>query len=447
MFALLMTSMFSTAEAVDVFWDGHYRTQAHYYKSLSLSSSNDNAVDRLQTVQHWGSIKPSWILSQNVRLHSQLDMLYFQPFGTEAFTYQDPAWSNSNLEFADSLRPTTDGDTGLNNLMVSRLYGEVVSDIGLIRFGRMPVHWGSGMIFNSGDLPTQFVGDTADRIQYSNQVDSVFLLGAIEYRNEGFSTIADESIAGTFSIFYADERVTGGLYNVFANQRSAETSFNQYTIDGFIGADMGALKTELELGVQFGSGDLAGGLDEVKQLAFGGVLDAQLKMDDLDVGFNLGYASGDSDIDDKEFKQFTFDRNYDISLMLFDQIMPTLAPTVASSANQGLEYGAARVGNGISNALYAQPRVGYHVSDTFKPELRVLFARTAQLPETEAGNTNYGVEVNANLNYTPLDKFHLRAQLGYLFLGSYLTNYTDDELGGGFDENPYGAELNAIIKF
>jgi hypothetical protein len=127
--------------------------------------------------------------------------------------------------------------------------------------------------------------------------------------------------------------------------------------------------------------------------------------------------------------------------------MPTLSPTVANSTNQGLELGAARIGNGISNALYAQPRVSYKVSETFRPELRVLFARTAQLPETEAGNTNYGVEANLNLNYTPLEKFHLRAQMGYLFLGSYLTNYTDDELGGGFDENPYGAELNAIIKF
>ncbi len=447
MYTLLFTALLPTAEAVEVFWDGHYRTQGHHYKSLSLSSSNDNAMDRFQTVHHWGSIKPSWILTPNVRLHSQLDMLYFQPFGTDSFAYQDPAWSNTNLEFADSLRPSQNGTTGLSNLMVSRLYGEVVSDIGTIRFGRMPVHWGAGMIFNAGDLPTQFVGDTADRIQYSNQIDSVFLLGAIEYRDEGFSSVLDESVAGTFSIYYADERVQGGLYNVLANQRSAETSFNQFTIDGFLGADMGALKTELELGVQFGSGDLEGGLDDVKQLAFGGVLDADLKMEDITVGVNLGYASGDSDVDDKEFKQFTFDRNYDISLMLFDQIMPTLSPTVASPANLGLEYSAARVGNGISNALYAQPRVGYRVSDTFTPELRVLFARTAQLPETEAGNTNYGVEVNANLNYTPLEKFHLRAQLGYLFLGSYLTNYTNEELGGDFDENPYGAEINAIVKF
>ena len=165
MFTLLMTLSFSKAEAVEVFWDGHYRTQAHYYKSLSLSSRNDNAIDRLQSVQHWGSIKPSWVLTPNVRLHSQLDMLYFQPFGTEAFVYQDPAWSNSGLDFADSLRPTIDGETGLSNLMVSRLYAEVVSDIGIIRFGRMPVHWGAGMIFNAGDLPTQFVGETADRIQ------------------------------------------------------------------------------------------------------------------------------------------------------------------------------------------------------------------------------------------------------------------------------------------
>ena len=42
----------------------------------------------------------------------------------------------------------------------------------------------------------------------------------------------------------------------------------------------------------------------MKQLAFGGVLDAELGMDALGVGLNLGYASGDSDLDDKDrFKQ------------------------------------------------------------------------------------------------------------------------------------------------
>ena len=45
---------------------------------------------------------------------------------------------------------------------------------------------------------------------------------------------------GTLSLYYKDERVQGGLYNVYANQRSEDTSFNQFTIDGFLGADMGA---------------------------------------------------------------------------------------------------------------------------------------------------------------------------------------------------------------
>ena len=447
MFSLIFSSLFSTAHATEVFWDGHYRTQAHFYKSLSLSASNENAIDRFSSLQHWGSLRPSWVMSPKVRLHSQLDLLYFQNFGQTAFAYSDPALADRTLQFADGFSATSTGSASLSSMTVSRLYGEVVSDIGTIRFGRMPVHWGSGMIFNSGNLPTQFVGDTADRIQYSNQFDSVYLLGAIEYREDGYSTLNDASVAGTVGIYYKDDRVSGGLYNVLANQRSVDTSFNQYTIDGYFGADAGALKAELELGVQFGSGDLPGGLDEVKQLAFGGVLDAQLGMDDITVGLNAGYASGDGNIDDKEYKQFTFDRNYDISLMLFDQIMPTLAPTVTNESNMGFEYGAARVGNGISNALYAQPRIAYQVSETFKPELRVLFARTAAIPDSDAGNTNYGVEINANLNYTPVEKFQLRGQFGYLFMGNYLTNYTDDELGGGFDQNPYGAEINAIVKF
>ena len=64
------------------------------------------------------------------------------------------------------------------------------------------------MIFNAGDLPTQFVGETADGSNTATDRTCI-LLGAIEVRDEGVA-LADESVVGTLSLYYKDERVQGG---------------------------------------------------------------------------------------------------------------------------------------------------------------------------------------------------------------------------------------------
>lgn len=439
---IFILSLLSTSQASDVFWDGHYRSQAHLYKSLSLSTSNTNAIEQIQYVNHWFSLRPSWKINSKVAVHSQLDFLYLQNFGQTSSSFSDPALSAQMLDFPEGVSSSVD-----NSLQASRIWGEVNSDVGIIRFGRMPVHWGAGMIFNAGNKPTQFIGDSADRLQYSKQFESIFVLAAIETRESSYVSSPDRTNAGTLGLYYATDRISAGLYNVYATENTTDTSFGHFTTDLHGKADLGALKIETELAFQYGSGSLKNGLDDVSQKSFGGLIDASLKLDDVTAGFNIGYASGDDNFDDKVFKTFSFDQNYDISLMLFDQVMPILAPTVSNDTNNGLETGAARLGNSISNAIYLQPRVSYRVSDTFVPEFRVLLARAARLPEEEAANTNYGVELNANLNYEPVENFMLRGQLGYLFLGNYLTNYTDADFGGGFNTNPYGVEINAIVKF
>jgi len=445
---LLLLSLLSTSEATEVFWKGHYRSQGHFYRSLSLSDSNDNAIDQIGYANHWMSLRPIWKINSKVAIHSQLDLLYLQQFGSQAIFDSDPSLQN-NIGLAQSVVPDTDetGSFGATNLQASRLWGEINSKYGIIRFGRMPVHWGTGLVYNAGNAPTQFVGDTADRIQFSRQVEPVFILGAIETRNEGFITDNDDTYAGTLAVYYASERISGGIYNVLERQINGETAFTQYTGDLSGQAKIGALDVEGEFAFIYGSGDLQDGLDDVSRLAFGGAIDANLFFDKYGVGINLGYASGDDDPDDKTFKTFTFDKNYDISLMLFDQILPTLGPTVSNTSNDGVETSIARTGNYIGNAMYLQPRFSYVVSDTFTPSFSALFARTAKVTEDDVGNENYGVELNIDLNYEPVDRFRLQSKFGVLFPGTHFSNFSDPDFGGGFNQPGLGAELNAIIQF
>ena len=68
--------------------------------------------------------------------------------------------------------------------------------------------------------------------------------------------------------------------------------------------------------------------------------------------------------------------------MLFDQVLPTLAPSVNNSINQGLETSAALTGNAIGNAMYIQPRFDYRLSEKLQFVASGLFVGGCK-PEEE----------------------------------------------------------------
>ena len=59
---------------------------------------------------------------------------------------------------------------GINSLndsvRVKRLYGEVSTPVGILRFGRMGSHWGLGMLHNDGTGIDSDFGDTVDRFMF-----------------------------------------------------------------------------------------------------------------------------------------------------------------------------------------------------------------------------------------------------------------------------------------
>lgn len=446
---LPLLALLSTAHGAELFWDGHYRAQAHLYRSLSLSESNPNRIQQIDYLNHWLKLNPVFRAAPNVAVHAQLDTLYLQNFGATGVLDSDQIIGDESLYFSQRMEPdSTDGAYGASNIRVSRVWTEWQSPVGLFKLGRMPLDWGTGMVFNPGDQATQFTGDTVDRFQYSHSFDSIYLMAATELRNEGFISEMDDSVAGNIALYYASERIEGGLYALYDHhsQSSVESSYGELTLDLFGKANSGPLNVEAEFAFIYGSGDLENGFDNIERMTFGGVLDAHLKFGAFGGGLNLGYAHGDDNPDDKEFKTFSFDRNYDISLMLFDQVLPTLAPSVNNTINQGLETSAALTGNAIGNAMYIQPRFDYRLSEQLQFVASGLFARAAVLPEGEE-NKNYGIEANADVIYQPTSKLRVQTKLGAFFPGNYFGSASDEIFGGGFDAPAYGAEANVIIDF
>ena len=101
----------------------------------------------------------------------------------------------------------------------------------------------------------------------------------------------------------------------------------------------------------------------------------------LRLGLMAGFATGDADPDDSNIKTFAYDPDFNISLLLFEEAMPILEPTVLNDTNAGRTTEAVRMGNQVSNALFLQPRVGYQVMDNLTADLYLLTANQAKAPE------------------------------------------------------------------
>ena len=110
---LPLFALLSTANGAELFWDGHYRAQAHLYRSLSLSESNPNRIQQIDYLNHWLKLNPVFRAAPNVAVHAQLDTLYLQNFGATGVLDSDQIIGDESLYFSQRMEPDSiDGARG-----------------------------------------------------------------------------------------------------------------------------------------------------------------------------------------------------------------------------------------------------------------------------------------------------------------------------------------------
>lgn len=441
----------ATARAAEVVWDGHYRAEGHFYDSLSLSDSNANAEGTSAWFDHKARLRPGFLMSDAVGLYTQLDLLPFVMWGDAPADLSD--WSTGNdlpLVYNQTVVPptTSDGATTFENLRLSRLWGEVwFHKVGRLRFGRMPVEWGSGMVFNAGNRPEDDQGDTEDRIQFTGRAGPVYVMGAFGLPYEGFINQGDDMPSISGSVAHLTENAGVGAYGTYRWQSIDEDRVGVFVGDLWGRAHVGPVRIEGEFAAVLGSGDLDTGANDVSISAFGAQLSGAYTGERLELGLGAGLAGGDKDSDDKELHTFSFDPDFDLALLMFEQPMPTLAASVANDSNDGRNTDAVRTGNGLANAVYLRPTVGFRIRDDLAARLSFFAAQAAKLPEAEAADKGYGSELDLQLDYRPFEHFRLEGVTGVFFPGRYYRNYEDETLGGGFDQTAVGVRLQSVVEF
>jgi uncharacterized protein (TIGR04551 family) len=146
-------------------------------------------------------LNPQLHVSDNLRVNTQLDLLDNVVLGSNPEGYglspSDAGGGYSVVPRSGYVRngvqdntqvPPTSGVNSLeDSIRVKRAWAEYTTPLGEVRFGRMPNHWGLGMVHNSGDGYDDDAQSTVDRLMVASGIKLLDLViaGMWDFPNEG----------------------------------------------------------------------------------------------------------------------------------------------------------------------------------------------------------------------------------------------------------------------
>ncbi len=151
-------------------------------------------------------IEPAIVISDNLRVRSQIDLLGNLVMGSTAQGNMNfPAATGGGYYVSErsgyspisGMSSSQDSPvSGVNSLQdavsVRRAWAEYDTPVGQLKFGRMPDHWGLGMLYNAGDDIDGDYQSTADRIAFTTGLPSwsTYIGGSWDFQDEGATSQA-----------------------------------------------------------------------------------------------------------------------------------------------------------------------------------------------------------------------------------------------------------------
>lgn len=433
-------------------------------------------------------------LLDNVVLGSTPDSFYAD--GTSA-----PGNSVIGAFSGGQLAPEAGRNEMSDSVRVNRAWGEVETSFGLIKFGRMPDHWGMGVLANAGsrdpvhdtyDLDADF-GDTEDRVSFSTTIPGTDFLASVAMDwaqtapvssqtdvglargrrgqpwdlddnddvNQWVFTIARRDTQSVFAekIANGELALNYGVYFVYRTQSFEQTgvtlgmepppdqfvprSLKLYQPDGWMRLAWRDLEVEGEAILGLGDIEQANDLGatdglNIRQLGF--VLRGTYKLvdGDLRMGLETGFASGDQ-----------FDNDPQGSIHVSNAVLPSGADNTLNQFFFDFDYKVdlilfRELFGTVTNAFYAKPSMTYDITDQIRASGATVLSWAHKPVATPGNSVGLGVELDADLGYHDDTRgFFAGIAYGVLFPLSGLDHPTD-ELGDGGPGFGYGSNARSM---
>lgn len=140
----------------------------------SAENAGKNSADRPGTL--FGGdlrlrLEPTLNVAEDIRVKAQVDVLDNIVMGSSMGLYASPSYPYSFLS------PTQYDDPGY--LRIKRAWAEIDTPVGEVRFGRMPINFGLGILYNSGNQITNDYGDNVDGLMFATQIWGHYLIPGV----------------------------------------------------------------------------------------------------------------------------------------------------------------------------------------------------------------------------------------------------------------------------
>jgi uncharacterized protein (TIGR04551 family) len=389
-------------------------------------------------------LNPEIHISDNLRVLSQVDALDNLVLGS---TPENGPYAQTAF-FSRTQVPPTAGLNGTRNAIdVKRAWAEYVTPVGQLRFGRMPDHWGLGMLHNSGDGLDHDYQTTIDRIQFVTGLRALDLYfgGSWDFVGSGPTAQLETFGASPYSAanlvnvdqwsafiakranpelqrlslargevvvnagVYANYRkqfldvAYGRAFDPTATNNGLERRGAEVLIpDLWVQLLWNKLRIEAEAAATYGSIQRFPGVqDDVKIREYGIVTQTEYKAveDKLRLGFGFGWASGDPWVEGLSprgngFQQrwgggpistFRMNPSYQVDLIFFRRILSR-----------------------VEGAYYFRPSVEYDFlrnpnGQKFGGQAAIIWSRASEYMQTPGNRRDLGVELNLSLYYQAKD--------------------------------------------
>lgn len=445
----------ASASAVEFRLDGMFRLRANLFDSLSLHRQDERDEGVRSFIDMRLRLVPHLRINSGVHVYVDIDMLDALAFGA------NPAGNNPLILQAIG-QPSADGtlfdeptvlsggvvpgEDYRDSLFVRRAWVEVYTPYVDLKLGRMASHWGMGLLANDGSCDTCDYGDIVDRIQISTSaLDPVRISFSIDTRAEGFINKDDDTHSLLLTGGYMHEVFKVGGYVRWTRQPS--NKFNLLHGDIWGSAKLGPLAIEAEGLITWGRADTTDiGVEDLRILSGGGALDATLGVSPWEAGFEIGVATGDKDATDNVWHTQRFDRDHDVGLLMFEHPLPQFQIGDAANPEDGplgnVDTSEAVSYEGVSNALYLQPRFHFDILENLRTGIQVTLAWPvvpAAFGHTDAVPRDfYGAEFDGDVTFVLHNAFELKATAAIFLPGSV---YGDNRAF------TFGGELRALVRF
>ena len=157
--------------------------------------------------------EPTLNISEEVRIKSQIDMLDNLVWGsTPQYAYVRQDRVDLGITNSTQLPPTPGVNSTQSNLAVKRVWGEVATPLGLLRFGRMGDQFGLGIVHNDGNCLDCDYGVTVDRLQFvAEPLPGFFIIPTLDFDVEGLVSGKTISPGQPYDVTQSDDAHTYGI--------------------------------------------------------------------------------------------------------------------------------------------------------------------------------------------------------------------------------------------